>query len=57
MEILIVFNDMIAEVKSNKKFQLKVEELFIRFKRLNISLVFITQSDFTVPKDIRLNFV
>ena len=48
---------MIADVKSNKKFQLKTEELFIRFKRLNISLAFIAQSYFTVPKDIKLNFV
>ena len=56
-KVLIVFYDMIADVKSNKKFQLKIEELFIRFKRLNISLVFITQSYFTVPTDIRLNFV
>ena len=56
-KFLIVFNDMIADVKSNKKFQLKTEELFIRFKRLNISLAFIAQSYFTVPKDIKLNFV
>ena len=52
----MVFDDMIADVESNKNFQLKIEELFIRFKRLNISLVFITQSYLTVPKDIRLNF-
>ena len=48
-KILMVFDDMVADVKSNKKFQLKIEELFIRFKRLNISPVFITQSYFTVP--------
>ena len=48
-KILMVFDDMVAGVKSNKKFQLKIEELFIRFKRLNISPVFITQSYFTVP--------
>ena len=51
-KILIVFDDMVADVKSNKKVQLKIEELFIRFKRLNISPVFVTQSYFTVPKDI-----
>ena len=51
-KILIVFDDMVADVKSNKKIQLKIEELFIRFKRLNISPVFVTQSYFTVPKDI-----
>ena len=56
-KISIVFDDIIADVKSNKNFQLKIEELFIRFKRLYISLVFIPQSYFTVPKDIRLNFV
>ena len=56
-KISIVFDDMIADVKSNKKFQLKIEELFIWFRRLNISLVFITESYFTVPKDNRLNFV
>ena len=56
-KILIVFDDMVADVKSNKKLQFKIKELFIKFKRLNISLVFITQSYSTVPKDIRLNFV
>ena len=56
-KLAIVFDDIIADVKSKKKFQLKIEELFIRFKRLDISLVFIPQSYFTVPKDIRLNFV
>ena len=56
-KILIVFDDRIADVKSSKTFLLKIEELFIRFKRLNVALVFIIQSYFTVPKDIRLNFV
>ena len=56
-KILIVFDDMVADVKSNKKLQFKIKELFIKFKRLNISLVFITQSYSTVPKDFRLNFV
>ena len=56
-KILIVFDDMVADVKSNKNLQFKIKELFIKFKRLNISLVFITQSYSTVPKDIRLNFV
>ena len=56
-KILIVFDDMVADVKSNKKLQFKIKGLFIKFKRLNISLVFITQSYSTVPKDIRLNFV
>ena len=47
---------MIAEIKSNKKKnQVIIEELFIRCRKLSISLVFITQSYFTVPKDVRLN--
>ena len=44
-------------LKVIKSFDSKIEELFITFKRLNISLVFITESYFNVPKDIRLNFV
>ena len=39
----------------NKKFQAIIKELFIRCRKLNISLVFITQSYFSVPKDVRLN--
>ena len=54
-KILIVFDDMIANVMSNKKFQAIIKELFIRCRKLNISLVFITQSYFSVPKDVRLN--
>ena len=40
---------------ANKKFQAMIKELFIRCRKLNISLVFITQSHFSVPKDARLN--
>ena len=54
-KILIVFNDMITDIMTNKKFQAVVKELFIRYRKLNISLVFITQSYFSVPKDVRLN--
>ena len=46
---------MIADILSNKKRNLIVTELFIRGRKLKISLVFITQSYFTVPKNIRLN--
>ena len=53
-KILIVFDDMIADM-TNKKFQTLIKELFIRCRKLNISLVFITQSFFSVPKDVRLN--
>ena len=52
---LIVFNDMIADIMDNKKFQAIIKELFIRCRKLNISLDFITQSYFSVPKDARLN--
>ena len=54
-KILIVFDDMIADMLSNKKINPIVTELFIRDRKLNISIVFITQSYFAVPKNIRLN--
>ena len=53
--ILIIFDDMIADIMTNKRFQAIIKELFIRCRKLNISLVFITQSYFSVPKDARLN--
>ena len=53
--VLIVFDDMIADMINNKKLDLIVTELFIRGRKLNISIVFITQSYFKVPKDVRLN--
>ena len=52
---LIVFDDMIADIMNNRRFQVIIKELFIRCRKLNISLVFITQSYFSVPKDARLN--
>ena len=54
-KILIVLDDMIADMLSNKKLNPILPELFIRRRRLNISLVFITQSYFIVPKNIELN--
>ena len=54
-KILIVFDHMIADLIHNKKLNSTVTELFIRGRKLNISLVFITQSYFKVPKDFRLN--
>ena len=54
-KILIIFDDIIADILSNKKLRLIVTELLIRGRKLNISLVFITQSYFFVPKNIRLN--
>ena len=46
---------MIADMIHNKKLNPTVTELFIRGRKLNICLVFITQSYFKVPKDVRLN--
>ena len=54
-KILIVFDDMIADMINNKKLNPIVTELFIRGRKLNISTVVITQSYFKVPKDVRLN--
>ena len=52
-KILIVFDDIIAD----KKFQAIIKDLFIRCRKLNISFAFITQSYFSVPKDVRLNSI
>ena len=52
---IIVFDDMIADIMGNKTFQAIIKELFTRCRKLNISLAFITQSYFSVPKDVRLN--
>ena len=46
---------MIADMINNKKLSSIVTELFIKGRKLNISLVFIRQSYFKVPKDVRLN--
>ena len=54
-KVLIVFDDMIADIMTKKKFHAIIKELFIRCRKLNISLVFITQSYFSVPKEVRLN--
>ena len=53
--MLIVFDDMIADMINNKKLNPIATELFIRGRKLNISIVFITYSYFKVPKDVRLN--
>ena len=52
---LIVFDDMIAVMLSNKKLNSIVTELFIRARKLNISLVFIVRSYFAAPKNIRIS--
>ena len=54
-KILIVFDDTTAVIMTNNKFQVIMNELFIRCRKLNLSLVFITQYYFSVPKDVRLN--
>ena len=54
-KILTVFDDMIVDIVTNKKFQAIIKELFIRCRNLNISLVFITNSYFSFLKDVRLN--
>ena len=54
-KVLIFFDDMIADMINNKALNQIVTELFIRGTKLNISIVFITQSYFKVPKDVRLN--
>ena len=55
IDIDIDFDDMIADMINNKKLDSIVTELFIRGREINISLVFITQSYFRVPKDVRLS--
>ena len=53
--MLIAFDDKIADMESNKKLSPFVTELFLRGKKLNMSLVLISQSYFKVPKTLRLN--
>ena len=55
IKILIVFDDMIADIMINKTFQAIIKELLIRCRKLDFSLAFITQSNFLVPGDVRLN--
>ena len=54
-KVLIIFDDMIADIINNKKFNPVVTELFIRGRKLNISIVFIIKSYFNVPKNVGLN--
>ena len=55
-KILIAFDDLITDIMTNKKLQVTINELFIRYRKLNVSFVFITQSYFPFPKELRLNF-
>ena len=54
-KVLIIFDDIIADMINNKKLNSIVTELSIRGRKLNISIVFIIQSYFKVPKNVRLN--
>ena len=54
-KVLIIFDDMIVDMINNNKLNPIVTELFITGRKLNIFIVFITQSYFKVPKDVRLN--
>ena len=51
-KVSIVFDDMIVDMISNKKLSPIVTELFIRGRKVNIFLVFVTQSYFKVPKEV-----
>ena len=54
-KVLIIFVDIIADIMRSEKFKAIVKKLFIRYRKLNISIVFITQSYFRTPKVARLN--
>ena len=54
-KVLIVFDDMIADTEYNKNFKRIIKELFYRVHKINVSIVFITQSYFKALKDARLN--
>ena len=54
-KVLIIFDDMIADIIRSEKFKAIVKEFFIRCRKLNISIAFITQSYFRTPKDAGLN--
>ena len=55
-KILIAFDDMIVGIMTNKKLKATIKELFIRCRKLNVSLFFI-QSYFSVPKDVRFHYL
>ena len=56
-KVLIVFDDMIADIEYNKKFKRIIKELFYRARKINVSIVFTTQSYFRALKDARLNSI
>ena len=54
-KVLIVFDDLIADIEYNKNFKRIIKELFYGARKINVSIVFITQSYFRALKDARLN--
>ena len=54
-KVLIVFDDMIADIEYNKNFERIIKELFYRGRKINVSIVFIMQSYFRALKNARLN--
>ena len=54
-KVLIVFDDMIADIEYNKNLKRIIKELFYRARKMNVSIAFITQSYFRALKDARLN--
>ena len=54
-KVLIVFDDMVADIMTNKRFHAIIKELFVRCRKLNINLVFTSHSYFSVPEEVRLN--
>ena len=54
-KILTVFDGRVVDIMANKKIQAMMKQFFIRCRKLKVLLVFITQSYFSVPKDVRLN--
>ena len=57
MKTSVVFDDMIADNMTNKIFQAMIKKLFITCRKLNISLAFVTQFYFSVPKEVTLNSI
>ena len=55
MKILIVFDDMIVDMLSSEKLNPIVAQLFIRGRKLNVSLIFMRQSYFAIPQSLRLS--
>ena len=56
-KVLIIFNDMIADIEYNKNFKRIIKELFYRACKINISIVFITQPYFRALKDARVHII